>query len=141
MYLFNTKKFALSVTKRQYLLRNKIAIGGVFSALLITQEQRQEEEEEQKTEEKLHLQIGQDVASSSIGSMFSSPFNITACDFNFKPNTHIQSDRTEINMEEYSTKKKLRSTYSVKWKRPLGEGGFGAVFLGKEKKTGAFSMS
>mmetsp|Transcript_21779 Transcript_21779/g.24453 ORF Transcript_21779/g.24453 Transcript_21779/m.24453 type:complete len:796 (+) Transcript_21779:148-2535(+) len=128
MFLFNSKKFTLLVMKRQYLLRDKIAIGGVFSALLITQQQRQEEE--QLTEESQHLQIGKDAALPSIDGMFSSPFSITACDYSYPIR------RTEINMEECSTKKKLRSTYSVKWKVPLGEGGFGAVYLGKEKKTG-----
>jgi serine/threonine protein kinase len=39
-------------------------------------------------------------------------------------------------MEESKTKVKLESKYKVEWKRPLGEGGFGTVFLGTDKKTG-----
>jgi serine/threonine protein kinase len=39
-------------------------------------------------------------------------------------------------MKESATKQKLESKYDVRWDRPLGEGGFGAVYLGTEKKTG-----
>eukprot|EP00536_Pseudo-nitzschia_multiseries_P003353 jgi/Psemu1/185678/e_gw1.51.59.1 len=33
-------------------------------------------------------------------------------------------------------KKNLQNLYDVDWKSPLGEGGFGAVYLGQEKETG-----
>jgi hypothetical protein len=171
MYSFNTKKFALLMANKRYryLLRDTIAIGGIFaSALLIA---REEEQKESKIDENklLHSQRIMEQGSISMTSstststavvstktadylfvpqydllrgMFSSPLfsNVTACDSAFKPppNTHIQGHQTSKIMENAATKKKLRSKYNVKWKRILGEGGFGAVYLGKEKKSGEF---
>ncbi|MGK3733179.1 MAG: hypothetical protein ACI8RD_000420 [Bacillariaceae sp.] len=164
MYSFNTKKFAVLMANKRskYLLRDTIAIGGIVaSALLITQEEepkKKQEESKMIDENILHSQKIIEQGSSSMTSsstsvvskktadylfvpqydllrgMFSSQLfsNVTACDSAFKqPNTHIH-------MENAATKKKLRSKYHVQWKRILGEGGFGAVYLGKEKKSGAF---
>jgi hypothetical protein len=170
MYSFNTKKFALLMANKRhrYLLRDTVAIGGIFaSALLIA---REEEQKESKIDENklLHSQRIMEQSSSScmtsststavvstktadylfvpqydlLRGMFSSPLfsNVTACDSAFKPppNTHIQGHQTSKIMKNAATKKKLRSKYNVQWKRILGEGGFGAVYLGKEKKSGEF---
>jgi serine/threonine protein kinase len=39
-------------------------------------------------------------------------------------------------MEETKTRDKLESRYAVQWNRPLGEGGFGSVYLATDKITG-----
>ena len=182
MYSFNsTKKFALLMAnnkRHRYLLRDTIAIGGIFaSALLIATREVDEQKESSKIDENklLHSQqIVMEHSSSSSNSsvtsstsiavvsstkiapdflfvpqydlhrgMFSSPSlfsNVTSCDFKpTPPNVHIKRNQTTSRiMENATTKKKLRSKYKVQWKRILGEGGFGAVYLGKEKKSGEF---
>ena len=182
MYSFNsTKKFALLMAnnkRHRYLLRDTIAIGGIFaSALLIATREVEKQKESSKIDENklLHSQqiIMEHSSSSSSSSvtsststavvsstkiapdhlfvpqydllrgMFSSPSlfsNVTSCDFKpTPPNVHIKRNQTTSRiMENATTKKKLRSKYKVQWKRILGEGGFGAVYLGKEKKSGEF---
>ena len=182
MYSFNsTKKFALLMAnnkRHRYLLRDTIAIGGIFaSALLIATREVEKQKESSKIDENklLHSQqiIMEHSSSSSVTSststavvsstkiaadylfvpqydllrgMFSSPSlsslfsNVTSCDFKpTPPNMHIKRNQTTSRiMENATTKKKLRSKYKVQWKRILGEGGFGAVYLGKEKKSGEF---
>jgi serine/threonine protein kinase len=46
--------------------------------------------------------------------------------------------RTETiqRMDNTSTKDSLRSRYKVNWRKPLGEGAFGAVFLATNRETG-----
>ena len=126
------------MAKRWCLLRNTVAVGGLFSALLVVTR-----EEETKAEKKSHMQIEQRTASSTIFTTALFPYDllrcVTACDFDSqasKSNSRVSQHQTFRNMQAESTKKKLRSMYNVKWKRPLGEGGFGAVYLGREKKTG-----
>lgn len=61
----------------------------------------------------------------------------TSCDF-FMPRYSLGRRRTIKRMKDSSTKQSLESKYDVQWTRPLGEGGFGAVYLGTNKKTGEF---
>lgn len=120
-------RFTSLMVKRRCLLRNTVAVGGLFSALLVTRE------EETKIENKTNIQMEQGVSPNEVITNALLPSDIlggvTACDFDSQAPTTRK-------MEESSTRKKLRSMYNVKWKRPLGEGGFGAVYLGREKKTG-----
>jgi hypothetical protein len=61
----------------------------------------------------------------------------TSCDF-FMPRHSLGRRRTIKRMKDSSTKQSLESKYDVQWTRPLGEGGFGAVYIGTDKKTGEY---
>jgi len=121
------------MAKRRCLLRNTVAAGGLFSALLVVTR-----EEETNAEKKSHLQIEQRTASSAVFTTDLFPYDllrrVTACDVDSQASKSNSSVSQHMHAE--STKKELRSMYKVRWKRPLGEGGFGMVYLGKEKKTG-----
>jgi predicted Ser/Thr protein kinase len=63
--------------------------------------------------------------------------SITYCDFVApKPRHSIRRRRTMKRMQETKTREKLENKYKVQWNRPLGEGGFGSVYLATNKKTG-----
>ena len=61
--------------------------------------------------------------------------NQTLCDFRLPRISKLARSRTIRRMEDTSTKETLRSRYDVQWKNPLGEGGFGAVYLATDRKT------
>jgi len=79
--------------------------------------------------------------SLSKNYLFPTFANATACDFSQTPNLfqRIRRRDTQRKLREEKAKKKLANMYNVEWNRPLGEGGFGAVFLGKDKSTGSFA--
>lgn len=61
----------------------------------------------------------------------------TSCDFfAAKPRQTIRRRRTLKRMKDTKTRDKLEQKYTVQWNRPLGEGGFGSVYLGTDKRTG-----
>ncbi|KAG7361395.1 serine/threonine protein kinase [Nitzschia inconspicua] len=63
--------------------------------------------------------------------------SITSCDFfTAKPRQSIRRRRTIKRLQDTKTRAKLEHRYTVQWNRPLGEGGFGSVYLGTDKKTG-----
>lgn len=63
--------------------------------------------------------------------------NVTSCDFagSLAPMYRLSRTRTIKNMEDARSKETLRSKYKVKWRKPLGEGGFGAVYMASDKKS------
>lgn len=65
------------------------------------------------------------------------PITITQCD---RPAPRRSADlrrfRTLKRMDENTTKESLESRYDVNWRAPLGEGSFGAVYLGTDRRTG-----
>ena len=151
----STTRFALLRMAKHRLLssRNSITIA-VLSTFLVTRERGEKLENKSlaQMEEKcwrlssLHAEQGKKIENKSLAQMEE---NITTSSFYtisllpqillgaLSSSTFTACDtRTVKNLEQTSTKNKLRSMYDVKWETPLGEGGFGAVFLGKEKKTG-----
>jgi hypothetical protein len=61
--------------------------------------------------------------------------SVTNCEF-LKPQfPKLARSRTIRTMEDTSTKATLKSKYDVKWGSPLGEGGFGAVYIAVDRKT------
>jgi len=48
----------------------------------------------------------------------------------------LRRHRTMEMLSETSTAATLRSRYDVDWDRPLGEGAYGAVYLGTDRETG-----
>ena len=130
------------MTKHGYHVRRTIAVGGLLSALLITQDQ------ETETENKLQLQtgLGEYLISALTSSLSHNDLlrGLTSCDLDSRPSNAPNGSRigrtmSQIKMER--AKKSLRDLYEIKWNRPLGEGGFGAVYLGQEKKTGDLGKS
>jgi predicted Ser/Thr protein kinase len=65
------------------------------------------------------------------------PTITTSCDFfAAKPRHSIRRRRTIKRLQETKTRERLENKYNVQWNRPLGEGGFGSVYLATDKKTG-----
>jgi predicted Ser/Thr protein kinase len=48
----------------------------------------------------------------------------------------LRRQATFARLHETAIKDTLQSKYAVNWKKPLGEGTFGTVYLGKDRKTG-----
>ena len=68
-------------------------------------------------------------ASCEGGSTGGSPMKV-------RKSADLRRFATLRRMNENSTKEKLQSRYNVNWKRPLGEGSFGAVYVGLDRTTG-----
>jgi hypothetical protein len=62
---------------------------------------------------------------------------LTSCE-NPKPrrSADLRRYRTLKRMDENTSKESLESRYDVNWRTPLGEGSFGAVYLGTDRRTG-----
>ena len=62
--------------------------------------------------------------------------NTTACEFIRGPTfSRLARTRTIRRIEDSSAKSTLKSRYDVQWRTPIGEGGFGAVYLATDRKT------
>jgi hypothetical protein len=68
-------------------------------------------------------------------SPISADTNRTSCALFAMPSRLVRS-RTIQHMEDMSTKETLSSKYKVAFDQALGEGGFGAVYIGTDRKTG-----
>ena len=71
------------------------------------------------------------------GSRYGSP-NVTSCEFFYRGRPRVSRlarSKTIRQMKDTSTKETLRSKYDVQRKTPLGEGGFGAVYLATDRNT------
>ena len=124
-------RFASLVTnKHTRNLRSAIAIGSLFPAFFILQD-RKDETQHLKSENRSNL-----LPRNTLWDMFISLSHITDCASGVGFKSNLTTRGTVQLMENSSTKKSLRSVYNVKWKKPLGEGGFGTVYLGKHRKTG-----
>lgn len=130
--MFNTKRFFASLVTNKHTrnLRSAIAIGSLFPAFFILQD-RKDETQHLKSENRSNL-----LPQNTLWDMFISLSHITDCASGVGFKSNLTTRGTVQLMENSSTKKSLRSVYNVKWKKPLGEGGFGTVYLGKHRKTG-----
>ena len=64
--------------------------------------------------------------------------NVASCEFFLRDvprKSRVARSKTIRRMKDTSTKETLRAKYNVRWKKPLGEGGFGTVYLGTDKST------
>lgn len=120
---------------------SKVLVGGLLSsALLVTRDDEKDEDILEPISKSVRLP--REVISSywhGLLPLYVPTHQFTSCDyFNmFAPQkSKISRSRTEKLMQETSTTNKLRSMYDVQWQRPLGEGGFGTVYLGTEKSSG-----
>ena len=50
--------------------------------------------------------------------------------------SHLRRSQTIIQYKNEVSKESLRTLYEVNWKKPLGQGGFGAVYSAKDRRTG-----
>jgi hypothetical protein len=130
------------MAKNRYLSRNAIAAAGLLSAFLVIRD------EEKKKYCKRHVKVEHGTSPSEVYMAAWIPndsfANTTACDFDSQPPKQIQQIRkqeTRRKMREGLTEMKLGCVYNVEWNRPLGQGGFGAVYLGEDKRTGALGKS
>ena len=80
---------------------------------------------------------GSSMASMQLPINFPALFtaNQTLCEFRLPQVARLARSRTIRRMEDTSTKDTLRSRYDVEWKNPLGEGGFGAVYIATDRRT------
>jgi len=127
-------KLTSVLTKNPRLSRNTIALGGLLSAVAVTTS-RDKNESNDDDECKLRFH------KTKLTPLFPEPSNATKttdCDFSTPRFNSIRRRRTTQQMEDEAHETKLEYVYDVNWAEPLGEGGFGAVYLGREYKSGDF---
>ncbi len=133
-----SSRVASILAKPAGLSRQTIAAAGVLSAVLLSQD------DEREKDDNSHPKSGEGKWSSEayMARLFPnySFGKATVCDF-ARPFQQIRRSNTRRQMREEVTDKKLAHLYKVAWDRPLGEGGFARVYLGKEKKTGGLGKT
>lgn len=119
-------------------IRSRVAAAAgalLTTGIIMYPERGQDEKINEKTIQN-RLSISQATALDGIIQPIFIPLHTTSCDFLRGPNfSRLARSRTIRRMEKTSTKATLRSRYKVQWKNPLGEGGFGAVYLAIDKGT------
>jgi serine/threonine protein kinase len=126
-------RIALAVASRQKLLRTRFAIGAAVSLAVYAEYNRRNalDEEEPKTDRnELFRRSDPEI---SIHSLLAP--NMTQCSFLSSRFPSLTRSSTLRRMEDTSTKDTLKSKYDVQWRTPLGEGGFGAVYIATDRKT------
>lgn len=131
-------KFASLMAKNRCLLRNTVALGGLFTILVIRDEEIKEYEPQMK------IKLEPPSFEGFVANFFPTDLfrSATFSDFDPHPSKQLHSIRqqeAQRKIRETSSEKKLGCVYNVEWTRPLGEGGFGAVYLCKDKRTGALA--
>ena len=129
-----SSRAATILAKPAGLSRQTIAAAGLLSTVLLSQDDDERAKDDNllpKSEE------GKWSTEARMARLFPnySFAKATGCDFS-QPFQQIRRTNTRRKMREEVTDKKLSHLYKVAWDRPLGEGGFARVYLGKEKKSG-----
>jgi hypothetical protein len=135
-------RFVSLFAKNRHLSRNTIVAAGLFSAFFVTRKEGKKKDCKPNAKVKHGAPPTEVYTAAWITN--DSFANTTACDFDSQPPQPIQRIRrqqTQRKMREGLTEKKLGCVYNVEWNRPLGQGGFGAVYLGEDKRTGALGKS
>ena len=126
-------RFASLMAKPPRLSGHTIASGGLLYTFLVSQDGEKMDD---------HKSCAKTVVSTLIPNY--SFVTATACGFDSQPPKQIHRfERKDMQrkMREEMTEKKLAYLYNVEWNRPLGEGGFAAVYLGKDKITGSLGKT
>jgi serine/threonine protein kinase len=124
------QKFALAAARRK-VFRYDVVAGAAISAALLAEYQRRVTKVEEEVVDGDERPTRNTVRLSS----FLTP-NLASCDFLHGPRmSRLARSSTIRRMQDTSTQATLRSKYDVQWNAPLGEGGFGAVYLAKDRKT------
>lgn len=126
------------VAKPAFLSRHAIAAAGLLGTVLLSQDD--ERGKDDKSEE------GKWSSEACMARLFPnySFATATVCDFDSQtpgPFQRFRRTNTRRKMKEEVTDKKLAHLYKVAWDRPLGEGGFARVYLGKDKKLGGLGKT
>jgi serine/threonine protein kinase len=128
-----SRKLALTAARRK-VFSSRVMAGAALSVALLAEYGRRVSGVEEEI-----VQDGDGEALNKV--RFTSPSfwispNLTSCDFMHRPRmSRLTRSRTIRRIQETSAKESVRSMYDVQWKNPLGEGGFGAVYLAKDRKT------
>lgn len=118
--------------------RSRITLGAASSLLVLTEVDRRLRDDDENA---ASLTPSSKSQTNQWSSALLSP-SMTSCEggISMKPiMQHISKLRrheTLQRMDDNVTKESLKSRYKVQWKKPLGEGAFGAVYLATNKQTG-----
>lgn len=122
-------RIALAVASR----RNRFAVGAAVSLAVYAEYNRRnslDEEEPKTVRNELFQRSDPDISIQSLLAP-----NMTQCAFLSSRFSSLTRSSTHRRMEDTSTKDTLKSKYDVQWRTPLGEGGFGAVYIATDRKT------
>jgi hypothetical protein len=114
--------------------RSRISLGAAASLLVIAELDRQQQHD--------HDESASPPTVSSRNQWYPTFTSATSCDagMSINPGMHhiskLRRHETLQRMDDNVTKESLKSRYKVQWKKPLGEGAFGAVYLATNKQTG-----
>lgn len=101
------------------------------SAAVVLDRQNKEKEDEDCHHGSTTLQIGSSLVKPSISKCEGAFGGSSILSF-----PRLRRHSTVEMLQETAAKESLESKYNVQWRKPLGEGSFGAVFLATDKTTG-----
>lgn len=126
-------RIAFAAASRRKLYQNRFVIGAAVSLAVYAEYNRRSSLDEEEPKAVRNELLQTNYPDSSILSLLAP--NMTQCEFlNSRFSTLIRSS-TIRRMEDTSTKDTLKSKYDVQWRTPLGEGGFGAVYIATDRET------
>jgi serine/threonine protein kinase/Ca2+-binding EF-hand superfamily protein len=121
---------------RPRLVAAALAASGIIAWSRFSENTANGAEQDMEASSQKQRAIQQLVAFDSFIHPFIFPVSTTRCEFIRGPTfSRLARSRTIRRIEDSSTKATLKSRYDVQWKSPLGEGGFGAVYLATDRKT------
>jgi hypothetical protein len=147
------RRASVRLSRFEYSSHSWFRVAGVFgvgiaSAGLVSSEASQREEKSQGKRKRL---TSADDASSPKPGLFAAPsftypiprftqMSFCDCDagrFSFLGRTsRLRRSNTILQYKSEVSKESVRSRYKVNWKKPLGQGGFGAVYSAIDRRTG-----
>ena len=125
--------------------------GSVASASFLVSEQQDEYDNPHLREDSTRASILQDAQNAVFlpkptipkNSLFIPAISYTNCEGKvasrfslFGRQSRLRRSSTIVQYQNEVSKESVRSRYRVNWKKPLGEGGFGAVYSAVDRKTG-----
>ena len=117
-----------------------LALGGIVAMAVTEEGQAQQQHHKMDVKDQKRPMITS-LPRLPITNFRDKPQHYTSCDASdqkkisrFFP--RLRRNKTLRRMEDTSTKQTLQSKYDVQWNHPLGEGGFGTVFIGEDSFTG-----
>jgi serine/threonine protein kinase len=125
------RRVAVKASRRK-LFQNRAVIGAALSLVVFAEYERRNAADDVRQDSQIQNSFSRRKARELLSTLLGD-VNSTSCEF-LGP-IRLTRHGTIQHMQETSSRMSLKLKYDVQWRNPLGEGGFGAVYLATDRKT------